>query len=284
MTGAESGDVVAPVADPMSGIDLTDPDAMAAFLQQMSDGAGGGESDALGGFFKDRFGEDPSLNYQPGAVGGSNAGILSEAYREGSQWSILNTMNTVERVELQATLANLGFIRASYRPGKMDDATMNGFADVLTLANREGLNYNRIIAQETANLAAGRQSLVGGGSESGRVYSMPDTDTLKGKVRTEFQTTLGRDPTQAEMRMFTDSMMGDFASSVGQQKAADDFRSTGAGREMTQTEIDPVASFREKFLARAQPEIQSNERQMGTNDAALGTGSVVDEMEREVLS
>lgn len=236
----------------------------AGFLDEILQAADDGASTALGGYYKDRLGGSVPMG---GTIGGPNTGALAEPYSEGAQWDLFESLPTAQRVELQDELANLGFIKGPYRRGMLDDATLNGLSDLLTLANREGLNHSMVLEQERSRIANGGEPMAGMNS-SGRVYSLPSTDSLKVNVRNKFREALGRDPTQAEMHLFADSMMGDYQSAVGEQKDA--FENTGAGRDVTMTEQDPMASFDLAFEQKYRPEMASNERQAGSLGGAAG--------------
>ncbi len=230
----------------------------------------GGSTDAIGGYFNPgRAGAVP----MGGLIGGGNTGAVADPYREGAQWEILQSMPTEQRVSLQEQLASLGFIRGDFRLGRIDDATLTGMTELLSIANREGLNWEMVLSQEKDRVAKGGQPLAGV-SKQGQVFALPSTDTLKVSVRDKFRAALGRDPTEAEMRLFTDEMMADYQSNVDRQKQT--VEDVGSGRDVTVQEEDPASAFDLAFEQKYRPEMVSNERQAGALQGAQSARVGVD--------
>jgi len=212
----------------------------------------GEDPNVLGGYFNDN--------------GPQNLNRNTQAYEPGAQFSMLSRMNTAQRLAIQGRLQALGFMgNRDYTPGLVDRATVDAMADVLTIANRTGITYTAVFDQQQTAIDAG-QSLAGQGSTNGRVYERPNTASLENRVFNTFETGLGRPPTQAEMRMFTNQLMSGYDSGIADQQAAVAAAETGRA-DVIMEGSDPAAEFEKTFRQKYAGTKERNEQQEDTTVA-----------------
>lgn len=193
-----------------------------------------------------------------------------DGYRDGDQISLLQRLNTEQVADLQDQMVRLGYMDAkSVRKGTLDVTTVNAFTDVLGIANRQGSVWQTLLRDQQAALDADPTLAFGQEEKPGRLYSTPDTATLKNTVQTRFRSALGRAPTQAEMRFFTEELLADYEDVVDVEKQAVEYSETG--RVGVVEEVDPVARFEGLFEERYRPTMDRNEQSDSTTQgAALG--------------
>lgn len=203
-------------------------------------------SDVSGGFFSppQRFRDlsnsqrpgqrsllDPSPPFSPGrsfnpaqqeaAVRTALAqGANDSPYFDTDANAELAAMDPAILARLQDRMAALGINVGS--GGVPDGPTIKGFRDLLALANARGEKWNYTLAfYEKAKADGSLGALPGteqGGPSAG--YIAPDYRTVGLEVRNRFRQALGRDPTEGELRLFSDELMAGASAKARQEAAA----------------------------------------------------------------
>jgi hypothetical protein len=251
---------------------------------------GGGEAAVVPDIIGDFYGGPAFSIPQPAVAGGT-----TQPYYEGEHLPILATLLNQapeEFVRLQEQMLALG-LTSSIMVGQIDDGTRKGFERLFAMANAASRTWGHtldqlMIAKDQGLLDA--DDLLGAAEDARmeleRTYTrqLPDYATLAGNVRTMFRDVLDRDPTQAEVHLLSDELMGEYQTQqdnlVSLQREQDrevlyPEGEAGAGRELTIEKIDPLARFQESFAARFRPEILSNQIQQGTGSGAAVAGAQV---------
>lgn len=207
-------------------------------------------------------------------------------------YRILQNMDPADYGRLQDTLITIGALDPESRfvRGKMtmNDPTIGALTQVAEFANNSGMDLNSALKELVDQAArAGTNPLdgeaqgtgPGGPQERGRFFVLPDYATLRARVKAQFRDSLGRDPTQAEMHLFTDELMADYRSNAEVEQQA--FEDVGAGRDVFVNEVDPVSRFEEAFQQRLGGQMKSIERQNNALQGAAIGQQAVDAVERE---
>lgn len=218
--------------------------------------------------------------------------VGSDPYTAESPYRLLQGLATdpAEYARLQDVLLSAGLLtpEQKFTRGRMtiNDPTIGALQDVMEFANNSGTDINGALRSIQKSIADGLTTpeeiagQVGGQAERGRFYVLPDYATLRSRVRGMFEDSLGRAPTQAEMRLFTDEMMADYKTNAQAEQAA--FSEVGAGRDVFFNEVDPVVRFEESFRERLAGQIESVEDQKGARQGAARAAGAVEDINREV--
>lgn len=249
----------------MNELPATDPGAAAdAFLASLSLGGGAAPSlpPPIGGVAPPPLDiSDPRVNEQ------LSSDRPSVIYREGDDYTYFEAMPLELRVRLQDQLVSLGLSDGVIR-GELDNATIGGMAKLMALANRSGTTWratlNRLVKLNDDGL------LNTGSSAKVNPYLPPDYASLAQRVKATFRDALDRDPTQAEMQLTVNELFGDFREQYDAEQA------TGAGREVSVSQVDPIARFQEAFEARYKPEVEQIELEQDVQTTARDAQSQAD--------
>lgn len=208
-------------------------------------------------------------------------------FTEDSPFRHVQNLDSTKLRRLQDILIGVGLLRAGEGvvPGQLtvNDPTYAALARVMEFANTTGKSLDGALTtlQQQVNAGVLELSPENERFEQGRYFTLPDYETLKRKVISQFRDSLRRDPTQAEMKVFTNELMSGFQESVSVQETM--FEEVGAGRDVTVQSVDPESAFINSFEERYRPQMESLEKQEGTATGVAATAANIDAAEREVL-
>lgn len=189
VTASDSVDdtgTVAGAADPYLGVPAN---------YQLLTGAGYDE--------RDRGGLDPGVE-RPRAF---------PLYRSSSPTRIIGMMTPAQRESLMARMTAAGIIDKNttrFANGRMTSEVYDGFGALLGEANFAGENWEQTLERFTAAATRARIEAIEAAQApiSRFVYLPPDYATLAADTRARFIDKVGRDPTEAELRLYADELAG----------------------------------------------------------------------------
>jgi hypothetical protein len=203
---------------------------------------------------------------------------IEPRYRAGDEWDP-SRLSPVEIRRRQKQLEKSGLLEPGYTPGFWDKAS----ADALFLA----MGYANIQGGQVENIISELEQLRPSDRDKLKKFVPPpevkhDPAAIAQRVKREFRSQLGREPTDGEMAGFAGYLRGQYAAAhdalVAQERAIfdvdqiegppeDEAASDRALRRVQGlpdaadrtvgpfTDVDPDARFRERFEARFGPEI-----------------------------
>lgn len=198
-------------------------------------------------------------------------------YYEGDQWSTFAGMSANDKMQVQQRMIAAGYLNPdSVVPGVWDYASAQAAQYLMTDANGNGVTWVEMLAEREMNMPSQRGR--GGGGGGVRInpfvaptYIAPDYDTLKQGVRQAFDSILGRNVMDHELKLLADSMGADYRLAYeAEVKAARDeydrqvaaIRSGAryAGEGETVQGVNPMDSLMEQMLERYAPEVERTEQ------------------------
>lgn len=169
----------------------------------------------------------------------------SEArYFEGDEFALLAGIPPEQIEELQYRMRAAGLIgkNDSYLQGRLDDTTIAAFAQVLSHANRTGMNPEMALQDLSTAQRIGQ-------TEEVAPYLTPDPAAVRQGVKQTVSSILRRDVTEDELP----ALMQQYLSYDRQGYDADVAASTATG---TVQDVDPAARFVDYLEQRYRPEIE----------------------------
>lgn len=209
-------------------------------------------------------------------VTGTNLVNNQYGYVKGDEFRQLDSISTESLARTQERMAALGMLE-DFIPGKKDPKTIQAFGDLLFMSNGEGLSWAEMLGElERQKEELGDDWAWGDGSGDDRepfitpTYLAPDYATMAQTIKEQLRSTLGRDPDESELAMFTAELTGwdreAFDTEVG---IAKDYYDQGGSASAPQPDQavaqTAMARFRESFEQKFAAEIQGIER---TEEAA----------------
>lgn len=242
------------------------PEEQAAFQQEFLNLLGSQaapveaeKNPVLGQFVHQRL--DGSQNVTNDTVRGGR-----RVYRQNDASAVINAMTTESLRRLQDTLVANGVAR-NVAIGYRDDETIRAIGSLMTLGNMNDTSWDKVL--DSVVEAGG----FGADSSASKIdpYQPPDYATLAEEVREYTKGKLGRDPTQAELSLMSDEMLG--LSRMAYDSQVDYSQDRAAGREVSAPSVDAGARFRQAFESRYAGELEQKSVEEQTQGAALETAS-----------
>lgn len=202
------------------------------------------------------------------------------SYYEGDQWSMFAGMSAGDKMQIQQRLVASGYLDPrNMVAGVWDYASAQAASHLMADANGNGVTWPEMMAEREAAMPPPDGGGGGGGGGGGLrinpfvapAYIAPDYDTLKQGVRQAFDSILGRNVMDHELKLLADSMGADYRLAYeAEVKAARDeydrqvaaIRSGAryAGDGSTIQGVNPMDSLMEQMLERYAPEVERTEQ------------------------
>jgi hypothetical protein len=210
-----------------------------------------------------------------------------QRYHPGFEWEPAS-WDPTEVVKIKDQLVEAQLLRADQRSqgANWSIAEANAFAKVAEAANGTGEMWGFVLGGMAANPPPGTDGRQGPTRVPfvAPAYLAPDMDVLKQAVKESVRGRLGREPTGAEMNALIAGLDQDYRSAYEVQVAAarSEYDATTAAIETEQPQsggefrnVDPSASFAERFESRFDNEIDFMKRREALNDRQAYTSATM---------
>jgi hypothetical protein len=216
--------------------------------------------EVVGGYFANRPGDVRRQTSGSLAGGGAYIGQDFDPYRRGDQHRILSRLVNQDAIyDLQLALIQAGLIDdGDIALGYLDDATEEGFAHVLALANQNGMEWRDVLSQVTAaGGVGGNDSYGAGGSEAElapTVIQLPNRDDVAAALGDVGMERTGERLDDDLLDAATESVL-DQLRTQQERQVQRELGATGEGVTFTESAPDPGRLLEEEIEERVPEQV-----------------------------